>query len=39
VAALAADGESRLCDIHHIARGYENFEQNLKTLGAQITLV
>lgn len=39
VAALAAEGESRLCHIHHIARGYENFDWNLKQLGAQITLV
>jgi UDP-N-acetylglucosamine 1-carboxyvinyltransferase len=39
VAALAARGQSRLCKIHHIARGYENFDLNLKKLGAQITRV
>ncbi|MBR5559195.1 MAG: UDP-N-acetylglucosamine 1-carboxyvinyltransferase [Oscillospiraceae bacterium] len=39
VAALAAQGESRLCSIHHIARGYENFDLNLRKLGAQITRV
>ncbi len=38
VAALAAQGQSRLCQIHHIARGYENFDLNLQKLGAQITL-
>jgi len=37
VAALAAKGESRLQQIHHIARGYENFDLNLQKLGAQIT--
>jgi len=39
VAALAAKGQSRLCKIHHIARGYENFDLNLQKLGAQITRV
>lgn len=39
VAALAAEGQSRLCKIHHIARGYENFDLNLQKLGAQITKV
>ena len=39
VAALAAKGESRLRQIHHIARGYENFDLNLQKLGAQITRV
>ena len=39
VAALAAQGQSHLCEIHHIARGYENFDLNLQKLGAQITKV
>lgn len=37
VAALAADGTSRITDIKHIDRGYENFEDNLRSLGARIT--
>lgn len=39
VAALGARGTSRLRGIHHIARGYENFDLNLQKLGAQITRV
>ena len=39
VAALAARGESLLNQIHHIGRGYETFDENLRKLGAQVTLV
>lgn len=34
IAALAARGESRLFEIHHIRRGYEDFEGRLRRLGA-----
>ncbi len=36
VAGLAAEGETNVFDIHHIDRGYENFEKNLNLLGACI---
>lgn len=36
LAALAAEGESYLSGIEHIDRGYENFEERLKKLGAKI---
>ena len=36
VAALSADGESRLCGTCHINRGYENFVKKLRSLGADI---
>jgi len=36
ITALAAKGESIISNAHFIDRGYENFEQNLKQLGAQI---
>ena len=36
VAALAAEGESSIAEIAHIARGYECIERDLKTLGAEI---
>lgn len=36
IAALAADGKSTLHNIGLIRRGYENFEQKLKKLGAKI---
>ncbi len=35
-AALAAQGESELLQIEHIDRGYEHFEQNLASIGADI---
>ncbi len=35
-ASLSADGESIIENIHHIKRGYEDFSENLKTLGANI---
>lgn len=36
LAALAADGISEIGHIFHIERGYENFDQNLTCLGANI---
>ncbi len=39
VAALAAEGESEIQEVIHIDRGYENLEQKLSALGAQITRV
>lgn len=38
-AGLAADGAAIIGNIHHIDRGYEDFEQKLRTLGAQILRV
>ena len=37
IAALAAEGTSRIEDIKFIERGYEDFEQKLASLGADIT--
>ena len=34
VAAVGAQGKTVISDIHHIDRGYENFEMSLKRLGA-----
>ena len=39
LAALAAEGESRIMRIGHIDRGYENLERDLSTLGADIVRV
>ncbi len=39
VAALAADGVSTVHNIHFIDRGYEHFEQKLRSLGADIERV
>lgn len=36
LAALAAEGESQIEQIHHIDRGYENLHLKLKNLGADI---
>ena len=36
VAALMADGNSTIEKLHHIDRGYENFESKLRLLGAKI---
>ena len=36
LAALAADGETRIANIQQIDRGYANVEHKLKTLGADI---
>lgn len=35
-AALGAEGESKITQIHHILRGYENFAQRLSSLGADV---
>ena len=36
VAALGAEGNSVLTGLHHIDRGYERLEDDLRTLGAEI---
>ena len=36
IAALTADGVSRLHNIHYIDRGYEHFEHKLAALGADV---
>ncbi len=36
LAALAADGESRIYNISQIDRGYERIDERLRSLGAQI---
>ena len=36
IAALCAEGESTIYNIHHIDRGYERIEEKLSNLGAQI---
>ena len=36
VAALMAEGNSTIENLHHIDRGYENFESKLRLLGGKI---
>ena len=36
LAALAAEGESIILEIHHLDRGYEKFDYRLNSLGADI---
>ena len=36
LAALAAEGESTIDNIEMVERGYENLEERLKSLGANI---
>ena len=36
IAALAAGGESKIGEIHHIERGYDDIAAALKPLGADI---
>ena len=36
VAALGAEGETRVEDLHHIDRGYQSLEGDLSALGAHI---
>jgi UDP-N-acetylglucosamine 1-carboxyvinyltransferase len=36
IAALAADGVTEIADIHHVDRGYEDFESKLESLGAEV---
>jgi UDP-N-acetylglucosamine 1-carboxyvinyltransferase len=39
IAGLCAEGKTRIGNIHHIDRGYENFEKKLQKLGAKIERV
>ena len=39
IAGLCAKGETEVSDIHYIERGYENFVDKLRGVGADITLV
>lgn len=36
IAGLSAEGETEILDSGHIERGYENFDQRLRELGAEI---
>jgi UDP-N-acetylglucosamine 1-carboxyvinyltransferase len=36
LAALAADGESEINDIFHLDRGYERFDEKLRSLGGRV---
>jgi UDP-N-acetylglucosamine 1-carboxyvinyltransferase len=36
IAALCADGETEISEVHHIDRGYEDIERKLRALGAQV---
>lgn len=38
VAALGAAGQTEICDIRHVLRGYRNLESDLRSLGADIKL-
>lgn len=39
LAALAAEGQSVISDVHHIMRGYEDFTGKLAALGADVRLI
>lgn len=39
IAALAAEGQTRISRIYHVERGYERFEERLRKLGARISRV
>jgi UDP-N-acetylglucosamine 1-carboxyvinyltransferase len=39
LAGLVAEGTTEVSDVFHILRGYENFEQKLAGIGADIKLV
>jgi UDP-N-acetylglucosamine 1-carboxyvinyltransferase len=39
LAGLAAQGETRVEDVHHIMRGYEGFTGKLRSLGADVRTV
>ncbi|MDD3629288.1 MAG: UDP-N-acetylglucosamine 1-carboxyvinyltransferase [Candidatus Humimicrobiaceae bacterium] len=39
LAGLIAEGPTEVSDIYHIKRGYENFDEKLRLLGADIRLV
>jgi UDP-N-acetylglucosamine 1-carboxyvinyltransferase len=36
IAALSADGTTEISDLQHLDRGYENLEERLAALGAEI---
>ncbi|WP_333619559.1 UDP-N-acetylglucosamine 1-carboxyvinyltransferase [Dietzia sp.] len=36
LAAMCADGESEVCEVHHIERGYPEFIENVRSLGGII---
>ena len=39
LAAMTATGVSKIFNIHQIQRGYENLDERLRSMGADITLV
>jgi UDP-N-acetylglucosamine 1-carboxyvinyltransferase len=39
LAGLAAEGETHIIDVHHVDRGYQNIEEKLSRLGAEIARV
>jgi UDP-N-acetylglucosamine 1-carboxyvinyltransferase len=39
IAALAAEGKTSVLNAHHVKRGYYNFDEKLRSLGAKINLV
>ena len=39
IAALNADGTSRVCDVEHVNRGYSRLAENLITIGADVSVV
>ena len=39
LAAMVAEGETKVLRIYHIERGYEDIENKLRALGADITRV
>ena len=39
IGALAAQGESRVYGLHHIFRGYGNFQTRLCSLGAEVSII
>ena len=39
LAGLCADGETEVCDVAHIDRGYPRFVENLRALGADVERV
>lgn len=39
IAALGAEGTTDIHDIHHIQRGYEDFDQKLRAMGAEIEVL
>jgi UDP-N-acetylglucosamine 1-carboxyvinyltransferase len=36
IAALVADGTTEISDMHHVDRGYEDLEERLAVLGAEL---